>query len=295
MKYILGRRHGFGSSPAASPPHAGVREQAITQNQVAFIILKLFIIPGKNFFMMRILKNKKYLLLIVSGIILVLAAGIFLLLDNHEEEITPVTPSGPPSGFTFFDIGANTRFTKEIRESLEAQLGSDVLETNTIIDLSVNYNGFLKKFFPNIHRLNVKLIDSSGARIEHNTIKLTYRYALRKNTPFYYVELVFSNYVKLPLYFMIKSKKEGAEIIDAFNTKYGEANKIDWAGEKGSALYWKENNDILLVSKLKDRFGLPEYHITMYFVENINQLISLEDKVKTEREASKKKAGKTAF
>ena len=245
--------------------------------------------------MMRILKNKKYLLLIVSGIILVFAAGIFLLLDSPEEEITPVIPSGPPSRFTFFDLGANTRFTKEIRESLEAQLGSDVLETNTIIDLSANYNGFLKEFFPNIYRLNVKLNDSSGARIEHNTIKLTYRYALRKNTPFYYVELVFSNYTKLPLYFMIKSKKEGAEIIDAFNTKYGESNKIDWAGEKGSALYWKENNDILLVSKLKDRFGLPEYHITMYFAENINQLISLEHKIKTEREASKKKAGKTAF
>ena len=51
----------------------------------------------------------------------------------------------------------------------------------------------------------------------------------------------------------------------------------------------------MLVSKLKDRFGLPEYHITMYFVENINQLILLEDEIKTERETSKKKAGKTAF
>lgn len=252
-------------------------------------------IPGKKFFMVRILENKKYLLLIVSGTILVLAVGIFFLLDNHEAEITPVIPSGPVSGFTFFELGATSRYTKVIRESLEARLGSDVLETNTIIDLSVNYNGFLKKFFPNIHKLNVKLNDSSGARIEHNTIKLTYRYALRKNTPFYYVELVFSNYAKLPLYFMIKSKKEGAEIIDAFNTKYGEANRIDWAGEKGSALYWEENNDILLVSKLKDRFGLPEYHITMYFVENINQLISLENKIKTEKEESKKKAGKTAF
>jgi hypothetical protein len=245
--------------------------------------------------MMRILENKKYLISIASGIILVFAAGIFLLLDNPEEEITPVIPSGPHSAFTFFDLGSNTPFTKEIRESLQAQLGSDVLETNTIIDLSVNYSGFLKEFFPNIHRLNVKLNDSSGARIEHNIIKLTYRYALRNDTPFYYVDLVFSNYSKLPLYFMIKSKKEGVEIIDTFNTKYGKAKEIDWAGEKGSALYWKENNDILLVSKLKDRFGLPEYHITMYFAENINQLISLEHKIKTEREASKKKAGKTAF
>ncbi|HIJ56277.1 MAG TPA: hypothetical protein HPQ03_09140 [Deltaproteobacteria bacterium] len=245
--------------------------------------------------MMQILNNKKYLSLMVSGIILVLAAGIFLLFDNQEEEITPVIPSGSPGGFTFLELGATTRFTQEIRESLEAQLGSDVLETNTIIDLSVNYNGFLKEFFPDIHRLNIELNDSSGARIEHNTIKLTYRYAQRKNTPFYYVELVFSNYAKRPLYIKIKSKKEGAEIIDIFNGKYGEAKKIDWAGEKGSALYWKENNDILLVSKLKDRFGFSEYHITMYFVENINQLISLEHKIKTELEESKKKAGKTAF
>ena len=245
--------------------------------------------------MKRILEKRKFLILIGSGIILLVAAGIFIMLGSPEEESTPVIPSGPTSGFTFLEIGSSTPFTEEIRDRLEGQLGSDVLEINTTIDLSVNYNGFLKNFFPNIHRLNLRLNDSSGARIEHNIIKLTYRYALRNNTPFYYVDLVFSNYSKLPLYFIIKSKKEGVGIIDTFNTKYGETNRIDWAGERGSALYWKENNDILLVSKLKDRFGFPEYHITMYFVENINQLISLEDKIKKEREASKKKAGETAF
>lgn len=245
--------------------------------------------------MMRIPDNKKYLMLIASGILVLLAAGIILKFDNSEKEIRPPTASGPIRGFTFFELGATTRFTEDIRGSLEAQLGSDVMATNTIIDLSVNYKGFLKEFFPDIHRLNLKLNDASGARVEHNVIKLTYRYALRKNTPFYYVELVFSNYTKLPLYFLIKSKKEGAGIIDTFVTKYGAAKKIDWAGEKGSALYWKKNNDILLVSKLEDRFGFPEYHITMYFVDNIKQLISREDKIKKEREESKKKAGKTAF
>ncbi len=245
--------------------------------------------------MKRIIDNKKYLLMILPVIILVIAFGIYLIFGNQEEEIVQIIPSGPNDGFTFFELGASTRFTKDIRKSLEGQLGSDVLETNTIINLSVNYSGFLKEFFPSIHQMNLKLNDSSGARIEHNSIRLTYRYAQRMNTPFYYVELVFSNYSKQPLYFKIKSKKEGAEIIDTFNVKYGEAKKIDWAGENGSALYWKKSNDILLVSKLKDRFGFPEYHITMYFVENINQLISVEDKMKKQREESKKKAGKTAF
>jgi hypothetical protein len=243
----------------------------------------------------RVSEYKKYLILIGSGVILVFTVVMFLFLGNSEEESPPVLPSRPDSGFTFFNLGSNTLFTNEIRNHLRSQLGSDVLETNTIIDLSVNYNGFLKEFFPNIHQLNVKLNDSSGARIEHNIIRLTYRYALQNNTPFYYVELSFSNYSKLPLYFMIKSKKEGAGIIDTFDVKYGKATPIDWAGENGSAFYWKKNKDILLVSKRKDRFGLPEYHITMYFVENINQLISLEDKIRKERQESKKKAGKTAF
>ena len=96
---------------------------------------------------MRILDNKRYRLMILSGVILVLVIGIVVLLGDNEEEMVQIDQKGPSDGFTFLGLGASSRFTPKIRERLKAQLGSDVLETNTIIDLSVNHTGFLKRFF----------------------------------------------------------------------------------------------------------------------------------------------------
>ena len=81
---------------------------------------------------MRILDNKKYRLMILSGVILVIVIGIVVLLGNNEEEMVQIDQKGPSDGFTFLGLGASSRFTPEIRERLKAQLGSDVLETNTI-------------------------------------------------------------------------------------------------------------------------------------------------------------------
>ena len=178
---------------------------------------------------------------------------------------------------------------------MEEKLGSDVLETKSTIDLTTNSRGFLKSYLPEIYRLNMKLNDETGARVEHNIIKLTYRYALKKNTPFFYVELVFSNASKRPLYFKINAKKEAAGIINEIREKYGEPQTIELPGAKGTVFQWQRDNDVFVISKKKDRLGDPEFHLMIYFVENIKDLVRLEERERKKREEVRKKAVRKAF
>lgn len=200
-----------------------------------------------------------------------------------------------PEGFTFFNLDKNTELTKEIRDALENQLGSDAVEKWGTLDIDTNYKGFLKKYFPELDELNQKLNYPPRERVEHNIIKLMYRYAKRKNAPFDYVELIFSNRSKTPLLFRIKLKKEGAIIIDTLKDKYGEPKTFDWVENPGKSVYWKKDREVLIVSIVEDRFGDPEFHIAIYFVGNIETLLDMEKKEIIRREEEIKKKGKTAF
>ena len=245
---------------------------------------------------MSFVKNKKFQisLLILSLIILALIA-VFATCDKKSNIYEKYGADTEPEGFTFLNLGENTEFSAEVRDNLRRQLGSDAIEKRTLLDLSINYKGFLKKHFPSLYELNQKLNSPVGERIEHNTIKLTYRYARKKKVPFEYVELVFSNYTKKPLLFYIKSKKEGAGIVDVITKKYGEAKTIVWEMEKGRSLYWTKNRSTLIISIKDDRFGNPEYHTTIYYVPSMENLIQRERIEAKKKEEEIKKTGKTAF
>jgi hypothetical protein len=197
--------------------------------------------------------------------------------------------------FTFFGLGANTVLTEEIRENLSEELGSSAVATRTTIDLAINYRGFLQNHFNSLYKINKGLNSETGERIEHDTLKLTFRYAQRKGTPFYYVELLFSSYAKTPLYFKIKAKAEGAYLVDTLKEKYGEPARIEWETEEGESLHWEKNGDVMILSKVPDRLGNPEYHIMIYYVRNLNDLLDREKKEAERREIERKKAGETAF
>lgn len=199
------------------------------------------------------------------------------------------------AGFTFFDLGKDTRFTDHVRNNLKATLGNDAIEERNIIDLELNYRGFLKQYFPSLYALNQNLNSPPGERVDHNTFKLMYRYARRENAPFDYVELVFSNYTKNPLLFKINFKKDDAGIVDALEKKYGPPEMIDWQQENGRSLYWTESADFLIVSLVPDQFGNPKYQIVIYFVDNLNRLIDTEKKEKEKKEQERLKSGRTAF
>ena len=219
-----------------------------------------------------------------------------LMSCSDRQESTETTPvPAKAESFTFFDLGINTKLTNHGRKELENTLGRDAIEHRSSIDLEINYQGFLKKYFPNLDELNRLLNFPPGERVEHNTVKLMYRYAQKQNVAFKYVALVFSDYTKTPLLFKIIFRKDEAGIIKTLKTKYGRPEVIDWQEENGTSMFWKKNTDFLIVSLVPDQFGRHEYHIVIYYVDNLKQLIATEKKEPKKREQKRAKSGKTAF
>ncbi len=242
---------------------------------------------------MSLLRNRKFQVSVIISFIFLILLFVFLIEEKIDKSEIPLVETSP-EGFTFFDLGSNTVLTKNIIKTLNDKLGSHSIENRGTMDLTTNYKGFLQKYFKELYELNKKLNYPAGERIEHNTIKLMYRYTAKKIVPFDYVELIFSKYTKNPLLFKIKFQN-GANIIDTIRKKYGTSRIINWDDNKGRSLYWKNNRDIFIISIGSDRFGNPEYHINIYYVENLEELLSTEKKEVLERIEAKKRAGKTAF
>ena len=214
--------------------------------------------------------------------------------DNRESaETAPATVKS--ESFTFFELGTNTKLTEQIRKDLGKKLGRDAIERRSILDLDTNYEGFITKYLPNINELDQKINFPPGERVEHNIIKLMYRYARRKNTPFDYVALVFSEYTKTPLLFKINFKIDETGIVETLKTKYGPPQVIDWKEENGKSMVWRKNEDVLLVSEVPDQFGRHGYQIVIYFVQNLKQLIDIEKNEAKREEQQRATSGKTAF
>ena len=195
--------------------------------------------------------------------------------DDGQQEAATEPAALKPESFTFFDLGINSRLDKKTRNELGNKLGRDAIEQRSIMDLEINYKGFLQKYFPKLNELNLDLNFPPGERVEHNTVKLMYRYALKKNVPFDYVELVFSNYTQAPLLFRINFRQDDAGIVDTLNSKYGQPRLIVWKEENGQSHYWTKTEDVLIVSQVPDQFGNPRYQIVIYFVKNLEQLIAI--------------------
>jgi hypothetical protein len=185
--------------------------------------------------------------------------------------------------------------SKNTRSDLRSKLGRDAIEKRSILDLEINYPGFLKTYFPQIDQLNQKLNFPPGERVEHNTVKLMYRYAQKKNVPFDYVELVFSNYTQKPILYRIHFQKDESNIIKTLETKYGPPQTIKWEKENGTSFYWTKDNDALIASLVPDQFGTLKYQIVIYFAGNLEALITTEQKEKAQKEQERAKSGKTAF
>ena len=221
---------------------------------------------------------------------------VFLPVACSDEEPAKIRSETPAlETFTFFELGRSSVLSKGIRKQLSSELGRHAIERRNILDLEINYPGFLKTYLPDIDTLNQKLNFPPGERVDHNTTKLMYRYAQKKNTPFDHVELIFSNYTRKPVLFRIHFQKDESNIIETLKSKYGPPKSIKWDKENGSSFYWIKHNDALVVSLVPNQLGEAEYQIVIYFTENLNELASTEKAEKEERERQRAKSGKTAF
>ena len=247
---------------------------------------------------MSVLKNKK--VQISAGIFFVLGIIVAVVIIFAGNDYTTGNSKSAlvlksQEGFTFFDLGVDSELADNMRGELRDKLGSDAIERRSPLDLTINYQGFIQQYFKELDQLNKRLNFPPGERVEHNIIKLMYRYAQRKKVPFKYVELVFSGYTKKPLLFKISSKKEGSLIIETIREKHGEPKTINWEQKEARSLYWEKDKSILVISISKDRYGDPEYHTVIYFTPNIEALLSKEEQVARQREEEIRKKGKTAF
>ena len=235
-------------------------------------------------------KTAPYITLILSVILILTACG-----DSQQPDDSAAPAAVLPESFTFFDLGINSRLNEDVRRELGNKLGPDAIEHRSIMDLEINYKGFLKNNFPGLNELNRKLNFPPRERVEHNTVKLMYRYALKKNVPFDYVELVFSNYTRAPLLFRINFREDDTAIVKTLETKYGQPQVISWQEENGQSMYWRKNGDFLIVSLVPDQFGNPTYQIVIYFVKHLEQLVATEQKERKEESRERTQSGKTAF
>lgn len=235
--------------------------------------------------------SKPILLALVTGLTLL----IFLSCGEKKEPAKDQSVQATSDSFTFFDLGKNSTLSKNIRSDLRQRLGRYAIEGRGIVDLEINYYGFLEQYFSSLNELNRALNSPAGERIEHNIVKLMFRYARKENQPFDYVELLFSNYSQHPLLFRINFKKDEANIVQTLKSKYGDPRPIDWKNKGGQSMYWDKDNDILIVSLVPDQFGNPEYQIRIFFVENIKALLTTESAEKEKQKSQRAKSGKTAF
>ncbi len=245
---------------------------------------------------MTISKRNKWIAAIVAVLFLA-GLGGFLIERNIRltSAITGQIAAELPESFTFFDLGANTRFNNAVRSALSDHLGSDAIAYRSQIDLSVNDPDFLKIYFPELDTVNMQLNYPPRERVEHDTIKLMYRYARKTGVPFIYVEMLFSGYSHRPLYFSMNVSHEGGNIIETLYQKHGAPEEIPGLTPPLKAAFWKKNNDVLLITTKSDRYGNPEYHIMIYYVNSLEALLNIEKEEARHREDRVKKASEKAF
>lgn len=224
-----------------------------------------------------------------------LAAWLFLLAcGDGAQAPAPSSPAGPES-FTFFEVGRHSRFSESLRRELASTLGNDAVERRSIIDLESNYRGFLAAHLPELEALNLRLNHPPGERVDHEVVKLMYRYARQRNAPFNYVELVFDPHSGAPLFFRIRFKADETGLVEALRAKHGPPEVIDWDRENGQSLIWRKEGDVLMVALVPDAFGGIDHHVTIYFKENLGRWAEFEEARKNPKPNERSPAGPAVF
>jgi len=225
-----------------------------------------------------------------------LAAILLFFLACSDGGKSPERPApSEPESFTFFDIGRNSRFSDSLRRDLAQKLGNDAIERRSIINLESNYKGFLAAHLPDLEAIHRQLNHPPGERVDHDQIKLMYRYARQKNAPFDYVELIFDAQSGTPLVFRIRFKVDESGLIEALHAKHGPPQVVAWEIENGQSLIWRKEQDVFMVSLVPDAIGGTDHHVTIYFKQNLERWTEFEQALKQQKSKEKSPAGKSAF
>ena len=226
---------------------------------------------------------------------LLLLFFFLVLLACSSEEKIETQQQAPPDGFTFFNIHSNTVYSKSLRERLVETLSSDAIEYRSVINLEIVQRGFLQRHFPGLDELNRRLNYPPGERVEHPTVKLMYRWTARKDLPFSYVELLFSQDTRRPLYVKIEATRNISDVIDSLSEKYGSPAVQALEEGRGEIRYWENNRDVFLVATMVRKNERPLYRMMIYYASNLEAFIQAEEKKRQEQLEKQKREGRSAF
>jgi len=242
-------------------------------------------------------KISKYLQSYIWALILPICLAILTVgcSGKEESDTTPGKSESGNAGFRFLDLNASSRLDDPLRGKLREKLGSDAIWRRSPLDIEINYDGFLKQHFDELDRLNQRLNYAPRERVEHDITKLMYRYPQKKNLPFSYIELIFHNNGGAPLVFNIEAKRDGDAVVATLEDKYGSPGKITWNSGKDRALFWRKPGEIMIASIVADQYGQPEYGISIFFTDHIENMVETEEEERRQLQKEKEKAGKTAF
>lgn len=230
-----------------------------------------------------------------AAFLLFLVSMMWVSCGDNQDSISKKPREDKSESFTFFDLGTNTRLSDKIRDELGKKLGKDAIERHGVLSLNTIYEGFIQKNLPQISELNREINSPAGERVEHDIIRLMYRYPRKQGSPFDYVELVFSGYTQTPLVFKINLQNDETGIVETLKSKYGPPKRIDWRDEDGESLIWRKNEDLMIVSLVPDQFIRHGYEIAIYFVRNLREFIKIERDKKAHRSGHGTESGGKAF
>jgi hypothetical protein len=233
---------------------------------------------------------------IAGSLALLIPLAVIVVFYACSDKKDPTSGSRTPQeGFTFFELGAGSLYSADIRQELKQKLGSDAISSKTTIDLSLStdHSDLWRRAFPPLVDLNQRLNWPPRERVEHDTLKLMYRYT--KNLPFSRIELLFSGISRKPLLFRINAKADGASMVESVTQKHGAPQEV--ASEKGSdrILYWQDGSDFFLIHVTKDIHDQIRYEFMIYFVDNMEDLLKTELKAGQRSQKERKDAGRQVF
>jgi hypothetical protein len=217
-----------------------------------------------------------------------LALGLGACGDREEPRRGDAPQAGVES-FTFLGMGRETEITDRLRGELSEKLGNAAVEQRGIIDLEAGTPGALNDL-PALAAINRQLNSPPRERVEHDMIRLMYRYARSKETPFDLVELLFDPETRKPLLFRMRIKGDDAGMIEALRSKHGPP-----AAGGGRTLVWQKEGDGLVVAVVPDHLGHPVHHIAIFFTGNLQRRIAAEQAQAAEKAREKQPSGKSAF
>jgi len=201
----------------------------------------------------------------------------------EKQENVPAAESRVPESFHFMDIGANPIMNSEVRNRLRAALGSDATNPSTTIDLELKYTGFLKRYYPDLAKLNQRLNINDVVRKEYPATKLTFRNTRPRNTVFEYVEFIYDDASGCPLLIKMISNKELPELIETVKDKYGPPSKIPISEGKSWSLSWRKSKDVFVIARIIGRYDQPEYHMIIVYTNRLEQMLGRSKNEKQQR------------